>query len=102
MAVLSNSSNGFGYRANDYGNSIATATRLTASGTTYSAAGVISSPTAACSYTLTPSATSLPGSGGAGNFLVQAPSDCTWTATSHAEWITLTAGVSGTGNGAKP
>jgi len=58
-------------------------------------------PTASCAYTLAPGSASLPAFGGTGNILVQAsvPS-CTWAAVSNAPWITITSGISGTGNGA--
>jgi hypothetical protein len=38
-------------------------------------------------------------SGGNGNVLVIVTGACTWTATSDVDWITITAGASGTGNG---
>jgi len=41
LSVISSTSNGFGYRADDFGNTIATSTSLTLSGTTTSASGVI-------------------------------------------------------------
>ncbi len=31
--------------------------------------------------------------------LVQASSNCSWTATSNVTWISVTSGASGTGNG---
>ena len=47
MAVISNTINGFGYRPDAFGQSIATATALTpSSGTTFNASGVIDNPTA--------------------------------------------------------
>ncbi|HEY1686861.1 MAG TPA: T9SS type A sorting domain-containing protein [Tepidisphaeraceae bacterium] len=45
MAVISQSANGFGYRSDDYGNSIATATPLSGSGNVFSTNGVISTNT---------------------------------------------------------
>lgn len=41
MSIISNATNGFGYRADDHGNTTATATALTAAGTVYTATGVI-------------------------------------------------------------
>lgn len=41
MAVIARSTNGFGYRVDDYGNSLATASVLSPSGTSISATGVI-------------------------------------------------------------
>ena len=45
MAVISGAANGFGYRPDSFGTSIATATPLTATGNVYSASGVIDQPT---------------------------------------------------------
>jgi|GEM_PF-2283354 len=57
-------------------------------------------PTSSCSLTLSPAAASVPASGGTGNLLVQATrGDCQWRAASQTNWITLTAGFSGTGTG---
>jgi hypothetical protein len=41
MAVLANNNNGFGYRADDHGDTIATATPLTINGSTVSASGIV-------------------------------------------------------------
>jgi hypothetical protein len=41
MSVISGSTNGFGYRADDFGNSLAAASTLTLNGTTLSGAGVV-------------------------------------------------------------
>jgi hypothetical protein len=35
-----------------------------------------------------------------GTVLVQASSECSWTATSSVTWITVVSGAAGTGNGA--
>jgi hypothetical protein len=45
MAVISKAANGFGYRADDFGNTAATASPLNVSGTQVSAAGVITTTT---------------------------------------------------------
>ncbi|MEO7271556.1 MAG: BACON domain-containing carbohydrate-binding protein [Vicinamibacterales bacterium] len=52
-------------------------------------------------YTIAADASSqvLAGSGGAGAMAVTTPSDCPWTATSDAAWLTMTSGASGTGPG---
>ena len=52
-----------------------------------------------CSYSISPTSQPFPANGGAGSVAVTAPSGCTWTATSNASWITITAGTSGNGSG---
>ena len=52
-----------------------------------------------CSYSINSSAADSPTAGGTGSVAVTAPTGCTWTATSNAAWITVTAGASGTGAG---
>jgi hypothetical protein len=54
---------------------------------------------AGCSYSLSSSSTSVPGEGGNGTVGVVAGGACGWTASSNADWITITAGSRGTGNG---
>jgi Viral BACON domain/Putative binding domain, N-terminal len=53
----------------------------------------------ACTWTFAPASTDLPREGGAGNVLVILAGVCTWTTTTTTDWIQLTAGSSGTGNG---
>jgi subtilisin family serine protease len=52
-----------------------------------------------CSYTVTYSNQPFPSSGGTGSVSVSTISHCPWTASSNANWITITSGSSGTGNG---
>jgi len=52
----------------------------------------------ACSYTLTPTSTSVPVAGGTGSFSMTTGSACPWTAVSNAGWITVTSGGSGPGS----
>lgn len=52
-----------------------------------------------CASSLSPQSQSFDVSGGSGAVNVTVPSGCTWTATSHAMWITITAGMDGSGNG---
>ena len=52
-----------------------------------------------CEWVLAPPFHTFGPDGGNGNVLVIVTGACTWTATSNADWITLTAGPSGTGNG---
>jgi uncharacterized delta-60 repeat protein len=53
----------------------------------------------ACRYTLSPTNQSIGSEGGPGNFSVTTASDCSWTASSNATWVTITLGGSGSGNG---
>lgn len=52
-----------------------------------------------CSWTLAPPNHQFDAPGGNGNVLVIVGGSCTWTASSNVDWITLTAGTSGAGNG---
>jgi uncharacterized protein (TIGR03437 family) len=52
---------------------------------------------AICSMTLEPATATGPVGGGSGSFGVQ--TNCTWTASSNAIWITVPANTTGTGNG---
>ncbi len=52
-----------------------------------------------CVATLSPTAATLPLSGGTGSFMVNIASNCSWTAIANDSWITITGGSSGTGNG---
>ena len=53
-----------------------------------------------CAYTLSPTSQTIAFSGGTGTVSVTASrTDCAWTATAGAPWITVTSGNSGTGNG---
>jgi PKD repeat protein len=54
---------------------------------------------AANAYTIAPTSQSFPANGGTGNVNVTAPAGCTWTTVSNANWITITAGSMGNGNG---
>jgi uncharacterized protein (TIGR03437 family) len=52
-----------------------------------------------CSYTLAPTSQSFAVSGGTGSINVTTQATCTRNATSNANWVTITAGGTGTGNG---
>ena len=55
---------------------------------------------APCRYTLSPATQTIATSGGASTVTVTTTdADCAWTATTDAEWISLTAPTSGTGAG---
>jgi hypothetical protein len=63
-------------------------------------AGCLTAVTTSCTYTLSPTSKSFTSVGGSDRISVTATAGCTWTAVSNAAWITITAGGSGTGNGA--
>jgi predicted extracellular nuclease len=52
-----------------------------------------------CTYTISPANKSFSTSGGSGTVNVSSMSGCGWTATSDAEWINITSGGSGVGDG---
>ena len=54
-----------------------------------------------CTISINPTSQSVPASGATGiNVAVSTATGCVWTTTSNAAWITVTAGSSGSGNGA--
>jgi hypothetical protein len=53
-----------------------------------------------CTFTIAPPAQNLPAAGGGGTVAVTAGAGCSWSATSNADWLSITAGSSGSGNGA--
>ena len=55
------------------------------------------SPT--CSFSLSKSTANIAAAGGSDSIAVTAGAGCTWTASTTASWITVTAGQSGSGNG---
>jgi hypothetical protein len=74
------------------------------SGTARQAALTVNSQTVqvdegGCTFTLSDSGQTLGMVGGPASVGVKTGSACTWTAASNAEWITITAGASGTGPG---
>jgi hypothetical protein len=56
--------------------------------------------TGSCSYAIGASAASIGAPGGTGTVPVSAGTGCAWTARSNANWVTVTSGASGSGNGA--
>ncbi|MCG3192800.1 MAG: hypothetical protein DIJKHBIC_02047 [Thermoanaerobaculia bacterium] len=53
-----------------------------------------------CSYALTPASAAVVADGAAGQtFRVETLAGCTWTATAHAAWISITSGATGDGDG---
>jgi hypothetical protein len=55
---------------------------------------------AACTYGLLPATQAVASSGGVGSIAVTSGVGCAWIASSGAPWITVTAGASGSGDGA--
>jgi hypothetical protein len=53
-----------------------------------------------CASSLNYSGQAFGAAGGTGSVTVTAPSGCQWTASSQLSWVAITAGASGTGNGA--
>jgi len=56
-------------------------------------------PSSFCDFSTSPTSASLPSNGGSGSVDVSAPADCSWTAVSRVDWLNITGGSSGTGNG---
>lgn len=56
-------------------------------------------PAIACAFTLAPAQQSFPAGGGMGTISVTGLALCPWTAHSNADWITITEGASGRGDG---
>jgi len=57
------------------------------------------SETLACTYSINPTSKTFALNGGTGTVQVTASASCAWTAVSNDEWITITGGASGSGNG---
>ena len=53
-----------------------------------------------CAITLAADRADVPAGGGTGSVNVLSTSGCSWAATSNAEWLTITSGANGSGNGA--
>jgi hypothetical protein len=66
---------------------------------TDSNAFTISAPTV-CAPAIASASTSVPATGGNGTIGVTAATGCAWTARSNVSWIAVTAGASGSGDGA--
>jgi hypothetical protein len=52
-----------------------------------------------CSYSISPSSQNFAAAGGSGSFNLTTTSACDWQAARSDNWITITGGASGTGNG---
>jgi len=56
-------------------------------------------PSSFCELSISPTSAHLPPNGGSGSVNVSAPAGCNWTAVSRVDWISITGGNSGTGDG---
>lgn len=61
---------------------------------TYRSSGIV-----VCDYSISPGAQSFKARGGTGSISVMTEGGCGWQASSNADWITITAGSNGAGNG---
>jgi hypothetical protein len=52
-----------------------------------------------CSYVVTPASVTLAAAAGTATLAVAAPEGCCWVATTHVDWITIVAGIPGSGPG---
>lgn len=59
--------------------------------------GLVVLPTPTCSYSVSPTTFNIGAGGGLGSATLT--DTCAWTAESNADWITVTGGSAGTGNG---
>ena len=59
----------------------------------------VNQASAPCTYSLSGGGQAFPAAGGSGSVGVVAPSWCAWTASSSQNWVTITGGFSGVGNG---
>ena len=57
-------------------------------------------PAVSCSYSLSAAGTVVSAAGGTGSVSVTAPAGCSWTASSNQNWLAVSSGASGIGNGA--
>ncbi|MGD9214707.1 MAG: BACON domain-containing carbohydrate-binding protein [Desulfobacteraceae bacterium] len=55
--------------------------------------------TSDCAHTISPESSPFTQSGGTGSVSVSGASECTWSASTDAQWIQITSGTSGTGDG---
>ena len=73
----------------------ARAATITVAGRTFT----VTQATLVCSYTINPTSVDIPATPGTGTVTVSTNAGCAWTASSNANWITVTSGASGTGSG---
>jgi len=61
--------------------------------------GTTPPPPPTCTYSISPTSGIFSYMGGSGSVSVYTQSNCAWTANSNANWITITSGTKGNGNG---
>lgn len=59
----------------------------------------LTTSTTACAFTIAPLAQNFPITGGSGNFAINMPAACSWSASTNASFVTINSNVSGNGNG---
>ena len=82
--------------------SVAANTGSTARNGTITVAGqtfTVSQAGQSCTYSISPTSQSVAANGGTGSVNVTAATGCTWNANSNANWLSITGGSSGSGNG---
>jgi hypothetical protein len=89
-----NGSGSFGYSVAANTTPTARTGTITVSGQTFTV-----SQAGLCTFAIKPSSRNFDEDGGTHSVSVTAPSTCAWTATSNADFITITDGQSGSGNG---
>jgi hypothetical protein len=67
---------------------------------TVAIAGRTVTVTQPCGFAISPTSQAVPVGGGTGTVTVTTGAECPWTAVSSVSWITITAGASGSANGA--
>ena len=94
-----NGSGSFGYSVAANASTSARSGSVTVGGATFTVNQAGASGTA-CTITLNPTGRAVAASATTGSTVaVSAPSGCPWTSASNAQWLTITSGASGSGNG---
>ena len=78
----------------NYGGTVTVASDATSGVNTMPASGI-----GICGYTLSLTSTAVPTAGSSGSITVNAGNVCAWTVSNNVNWVTITSGSSGTGNG---
>jgi hypothetical protein len=55
--------------------------------------------TTPCAYSISPTSSSFNSTGGTGSISITTQSTCKWTVSTPADWVSITSGISGIGNG---
>ncbi|MBF0329138.1 MAG: BACON domain-containing protein [Nitrospirae bacterium] len=97
---ITNNTSGSGSYTLGYSVSANTASSMRTANITVAGQTVTITQEAICSYTLSSLEQAFTSTGGSGSVNVTAtPSNCSWSVSKNANWITLTSATSGTGNG---